>query len=66
MPPSIKELQNRLEKRATDSAEDIQKRIAKAEDELTYAPQYDAVVVNDDLEIALKNAEKIIGDFLNS
>jgi len=66
MPPSIKELQNRLEKRDTDSTEDIQKRIAKAKEELAYAPKYDAIVVNDDLKTALKDAEKIIADFLNS
>lgn len=66
MPPSIQELQNRLANRGTDSPEDIQKRIAKAEVELTYADKYDAVVVNDDLQTALKDAEKIIGDFLKS
>ena len=66
MPPSVNELENRLRKRATDSEENIQRRIAKAEEELTYAPKYDTVIINDNLETALKDAVKIIEDFLNS
>ncbi len=66
MPPSIEELQKRLANRATDSKEDILKRVAKAEVELGYADKYDVVVVNDDLQTALNDAEKIIEDFLKS
>ncbi|MDR0798587.1 MAG: guanylate kinase, partial [Dysgonamonadaceae bacterium] len=47
-PPSIRELQNRLEKRGTDSPEVIRDRISKAEYELSLKDQYDVVVVNDD------------------
>lgn len=64
-PPSIEELRNRLQKRATDSPEVIQQRIAKAAEELTYAPQYDVVVINDDLTKAQEEAFKIITEFVH-
>ena len=51
-PPSIEELRKRLEGRGTDSPETINSRIAKAEFELSYAPKFDIVVVNDQLEKA--------------
>ena len=50
--------------RATDSAEDIEKRVAKAAEEMTYAPKFDAVLVNDNLEKAYAEAEKLVDDFL--
>jgi len=53
-PPSIDELQKRLELRATDSSEVIKDRIDKAEYELSLAGHYDTVIVNDDLEKAKK------------
>ena len=53
-PPSIEELRRRLEKRGTDSPEKIQQRIDKAAYELTFAPQFDIVITNDDLETAKK------------
>lgn len=65
MPPSVEELRRRLEGRGTDSPEAIAKRVAKAEEELTYAPQFDAVVVNDDLPTALREAETLVQGFLN-
>lgn len=64
MPPSIEELGRRLHKRATDSEEVIAKRIAKAEFEMTKAPEFDHVVVNDDLEQAVARAEQILNDFI--
>lgn len=64
-PPSIEELRNRLQKRATDSPEVIQQRIAKAAEELTYASQYDVVVINDDLTKAQEEAFKIITEFVH-
>jgi len=64
MPPSTDELRNRLTSRGTDSPEAIEKRLAKAETELTYAPKFDRVVVNDNLDKAVDEAEKIITDFL--
>jgi guanylate kinase len=63
-PPSIEELRRRLEKRGTDSAEDIEKRISKASYELTFAKHFDKVLVNDDLDIAKAEALKIVTDFL--
>ena len=49
MPPSIETLRERLVKRGTDSPETIECRVAKAEFELTKAPEFDHVVINDDL-----------------
>ncbi|MCK9156683.1 MAG: guanylate kinase [Paludibacteraceae bacterium] len=63
-PPSIAELRKRLESRATDSPEVIESRIAKAEKELTYAPQFDKIIVNDDLEKAKNDLKNLISDFL--
>ena len=55
-PPSVEELRRRLEGRGTDSPEAIAERLAKAEYELTFAPQFDRVIVNDDLETAKQEA----------
>jgi len=62
--PSIQELQNRLEARGTDSAEIIQERVEKAAYELTFAPQFDVIIINDVLEIAKQDCLKKIQDFL--
>ena len=64
-PPSIEILHQRLISRGTDTPEMIAKRIGKAEYELSFAPQFDKVVVNDDLEEAKKEAEKLIREFLS-
>lgn len=63
-PPSINELRCRLEKRGTDSPEVIESRIAKAEYEMTFAPQFDVVIHNDNLEEAKAKALNVITDFL--
>ena len=63
-PPSIDELHKRLVSRGTDSAEMIEKRIGKAEFEMSFAPKFDIVVVNDNLELAKAEAERSIRDFL--
>lgn len=63
MPPSVEELRRRLESRATDSAEDIDRRVAKAEFEISFAPQYDTVVVNDNLAEAIDLTESKIIEF---
>lgn len=65
-PPSIKELRSRLEKRGTETPEVINDRIARAEFELSFAPQFDKVVVNDDLEVAKAETLQIIKDFINN
>lgn len=63
-PPSIEELRRRLEGRATDTPEVIESRIAKAAYELSFAPQFDVVVVNDDLDKAKAEALRIIQNFI--
>ena len=63
-PPSIEALQQRLQTRATDSPEMIETRIAKAAYEMTFAQQFDVVIVNDDLPKAQQEAEQVIRNFL--
>lgn len=64
-PPSIDALRCRLEGRATDAPEVIEQRLARAEYELSFAPRFDRVVVNDDLETAKQEAYKAISEFLS-
>ncbi|MBL7966572.1 MAG: guanylate kinase [Prolixibacteraceae bacterium] len=64
-PPSVEELRNRLISRSTDAPEVIEKRVAKAEYELTFADQFDCIIINEDLAKALKEAEKCICEFTN-
>lgn len=63
-PPSIEVLRQRLEGRGTDSPEVIKDRIARAEFELSYAPKFDTVVINDNLQEAEEQALKVIKNFL--
>lgn len=63
-PPSIEVLRQRLEGRGTDSPEVINDRIARAEFELSFAKNFDHVIVNDDLATAQQEALRIIQDFL--
>lgn len=63
-PPSVDELKIRLKKRKTESEEKINMRIAKASVELATAPQFDKIIKNYDLEVALKEAEELVGEFL--
>mgnify|MGYP003500395318 CR=1 FL=1 len=65
-PPSIEELRKRLEGRGTDAPEVIEDRLAKASYELTFAPKFDKVVVNDDLEKAQAETLKVLKEFLNA
>lgn len=65
-PPSVEELRHRLTGRGTDTAEAIEERLAKAEYELTFAPQFDHVVVNDDLETAKEEALQLVKSFLEN
>ncbi len=64
MPPSIEELRRRLIGRATDSIETIDKRVAKAQHELSYSKEFDHVVINDDLNRAIAETERLISDFI--
>lgn len=63
-PPSISELRRRLESRATDSRDEIDRRIAKAEQEIAFAPKFDTIIVNDSLPQAIASVENTITDFL--
>ena len=61
-PPSIDELRRRLEGRGDTSPEMIEKRLAKAEEELSYKPRFDRVVINDDLAHAYEQLDAIIDE----
>lgn len=63
--PSVESLRERLVKRGTDSPEAIEERVAKAAEEMTYAPEFDYVLVNDDLRTAFAESEKVVEDFLD-
>ncbi len=63
-PPSVEELRRRLNGRGTDAPEVIEQRLAKANYEMTFAPQFDHVVVNDDLEKAKEEVYKLVKEFL--
>ena len=63
-PPSIEELRRRLEGRGTDASEVIQQRIDKAEHELSFAPKFDRIIINDNLETAKAEALSIIKEFV--
>jgi guanylate kinase len=62
--PSVEALRQRLINRGTDSLEAIEARVAKAAEEMTYADKFDYILVNDDLETALKEAEQVVDKFL--
>lgn len=64
MPPSIQHLEDRLKMRETETRESIARRIGKAEVELQTANQFDTIILNDNLEHAFVEAEKVVGAFL--
>ena len=65
-PPSVNELQIRLQGRGTETAESIQARVNKASYEISFKDQFDKVVVNDNLERACTHAKQLVSDFLSS
>ena len=65
-PPSIDELRRRLELRGTDSKEVIEERIKRATYELSKSGEFDKIVVNDDLETAVKETYELVVNFLNA
>ena len=65
-PPSIEELERRLISRNTDDAETIRTRVAKAEEEMSYAKEFDKIVINKDLDVAKKEIESLIKNFIGS
>lgn len=64
-PPSPKELKKRLSMRGTDDEKEIETRLAKAGQELTFAGEFDVVVVNNDLKKAKKQILNEVNNFLN-
>lgn len=64
-PPSLEVLKERLRGRGTDSEEKLSERFKKAEEELTYADQFDVILKNNDLDTACREAEQLLLDFLN-
>jgi len=63
-PPTLEEMERRLRGRQTDSEEKIMERVAKAEKELSYAKEFDQVLINDDLEIAKAEAFDLVSNFI--
>jgi guanylate kinase len=63
-PPSLEVLKERLTGRGTDSPEKLQERFIKAEKELNYAPQFDTILKNHDLQTACDEAEQLVQKFI--
>jgi guanylate kinase len=63
-PPNLEELENRLRSRNTDDEDSLQKRLGKAEYEMTFAKDFDHILVNDTLEQTLQEAERLVKDFI--
>ncbi len=64
MPPSVEELRSRLEKRGTDSEEEIEMRVQKAASEILLAYSFDRVIINDDLEKSCNEITAVVKEFL--
>lgn len=64
MPPSIKHLEQRLRGRSTENEENLSKRLEKAEHEMSFADEFDKIIVNDNLETAIAEAKEIVTEFL--
>ena len=65
MPPSLEELEERLRNRSTDNQQAIKTRIEKAKYELKFANEFDVRIINDDLERAKSEVNKVVSEFLN-
>jgi guanylate kinase len=63
-PPSIEDLKKRIRKRSSEDATSLKKRLSKATYELSFADQFDYILVNDSLDQTLLEAEKIVTDFI--
>lgn len=63
-PPSVNELRRRLLNRGTDSMEQIEQRVDKAEYEMSFAPQFDSIVTNDNLDLAKEQTLDLLRKFL--
>jgi len=63
-PPAIEDLRHRLVARASETPETLENRVQKAVHELTYSPRFSKVIINKDLEVAKKDAEVLVIQFL--
>ncbi len=66
MPPSIQELEKRLKLRGTETAQSLEERVGKAQQELTYASEFDTILINDNLEVAIQRAIHLVQEFLKA
>lgn len=64
-PPSIEILKQRLVDRGTEDNETLSLRLERAKEELTYADQFDQVIINDDLEVAYTEVNNAVSEFMN-
>ena len=62
---TVQELENRLRKRGTETEESLRKRVEKAEYELSFAPQFDKIILNDNLDVAREEMLQTIREFLD-
>jgi len=60
LPPNKKELIRRLKKRGRDTSEEMKKRMSLAQDEISHFPEYDYVVINDNLNLCVSKIQNII------
>lgn len=65
-PPSIEELRNRLLSRGTENEDSLRARVNKASYEISFKEHFDQIIVNENLEKACKQAEKVVATFLES
>ncbi|MDR2563315.1 MAG: guanylate kinase [Prevotellaceae bacterium] len=66
VPPSLEVLKERLEKRHTDSDEEISKRLQKAKEELSRAKEFDYILLNDELEEAIEEIDSVVSEYLKN
>lgn len=64
--PSLETLESRLNDRSTDSVTSISRRVFKAKFEMSFEDKFDVSLVNENLEESLKNAQKLVDNFLNN
>ena len=65
MPPSMEVLESRLMNRSTETPESLKKRLDKAAYEITFANQFDVIIINDDLESAVNQAKTAVDEFIS-
>jgi guanylate kinase len=66
LPPSLEVLKDRLENRSSETSESIEKRLDKAKDEIVHAPNFDYILLNDDIDEALVEVHGVINEFLEN